>query len=432
MRLALLGLLALVGCSGAKDDLSPSAAGDCGIRPEIEGVCAGVPETTVCGDELCTADVACEKTWTVRDDASLSAATSGASAGQCIAFGPGNYGDVRVKGGVHLLGRGASAVTVRSVSFEGSGQSKVRGIGVVDGNVQSVGVALDLEQIAVRHASKTAIDVQDASLTVTQSTVEEGTSIGIALRCSDGCVAGKRPRLVLRRTWVRAQRLVGVLGTAIDGDFRDVVVQEIHPSSFLYGRGVELRSGSTIAAPFVRVIDCDDVGLAFFSSVGTLGPGLEVRNVVRGVVLQSVPAGGVVVDGFVIEDVSAVAMLVEGASRGVALRNGDIRNTKMLNVPVDVGGIQAIGDGVEWGKDAEMNIESSVRIHKSARRPAVIAPTAKGTFAATLLDGDEGRGVFVLDPSGPSSHPGLTIAPGIKVDYGDRVPVVSETTSIKP
>lgn len=430
MRFALVCCVVL-GCSGAKGDLPPNV-GDCGDRPTIEGVCAGVPETTVCADELCTAEVACAKTWTVRDPASLSAATGGAASGDCLALAPGTYGDLALRGGVHVLGRGAGVVTVGSVTFTGTGASTVRGVSVVAGSLTSKGVDLTVDQVAVRRAAAAAISVQDASLSLSQSTVEKGGASGVVVRCADACTAGKRPRMVVRRTWVHEQKVVGILGASIDADLRDVVIDHTGASSFTFGRGLEVNGRSTLVAPYLRVEDCADLGVAVFTSVGTLGPGLEIRRTVRGLALQSVPDGGLVLDGFEVEDTFAVALSVQGASRGVVVRNGSLFGTRLLRVPVAIGGMEEIGDGLEWGGQSEVSVESSVRIKASSRRPAVIVPTAKGTFAAQLLEDDAAHGVFVLDPGGASTHPALTFAPGIKVEYGDKVPLSTEPSSVKP
>jgi hypothetical protein len=275
---------------------------------------------------------------------------------------------------------------------------------------------------------------ENADLTVTETTIAESGTVGITVRCSapSGCAAGRRPRLVLRRTWVHDTRSVGVWGSSIDADLRDVVIENVHGSSFLYGRGLEVNGESTLFAPWVRIKDCADIGLAMFSSVGTLGPGLELRGVVRGLLLSKVPDGGLLADGFTIEDTSAVAILIGADSRNVTLRNGVISGTRMYGVPVDIGGIEDIGDGIEWASGAQALVEGSVHISKSARRPAVVGAGARGTFAATLGGGDETRGVFVLDPSGSSAHPELTIAPGIKVEYGSTVPIAMDPGTSKP
>lgn len=425
-RVMVLALLA--GCTGARNELSADAAGDCGDRPMIHDVCVGVPEIPVCGDATCTEGVTCTKIWPVHDEPSLATASAQARSGECLSFAAGSRGDVKVVGGVHLLGRGAADVTVRSVQLEGTGVSLVRGLGVRQGGVSSNGTALRLDRVAVQKTDSTAINVLDASLDVTESTVAVGGAAGVVVRCSTDCPVGRRPRLTMRRTWVHAQHSVGVLGSAIDAELVENVIDHTMPVAFVYGRGLELDKGSTVTARYLRVADGADAGVVLFETTGSLGPGLELRGGVRGLVLHQIPAGGVLVDGFEVTDAAGVGIALHGEAQSVVLRNGLIHGTELVPMPVDIGGLKAVGDGIEWTASCQASVEATVTIGKSGRRPAVIASTARGSFAAKLIDGDDALGLFVLDPSG--SHPALTIAPGLKVEYGDRVPVPSGPSSL--
>jgi len=129
-----------------------------------------------------------------------------------------------------------------------------------------------------------------------------------------------------------------------------------------------------------------------------------------------------VLDGFAIERVGAASIAVTKASRGVIVRNGRIAATAMRMVPVDVGGTSEVGDGVVWAAGVEANFASSVTIGTSARVPALIDATAKGTFAATLTGSDATKGIVVEHADSAAEHPALTIAAGTKVVYVETLP----------
>jgi hypothetical protein len=109
-------------------------------------------------------------------------------------------------------------------------------------------------------------------------------------------------------------------------------------------------------------------------------------------------------------------------SRGIVLRNGSIDATAMKQVPVDVGGLVEVADGVVWGQGVEAKVESTVRIEGSARVPALIDASAKGAFGATLGAADGKKGIVVTHADGPSDHPMLTISSGTKVVYAEEFP----------
>lgn len=423
--------VALLGCAGAKD-APPPATPSCGARPEIGGVCVGVSEAPICEGAKCTDGASCARVLAVDSAGALDAIAATAVAGDCLVLLPGSYGALSVAGGVHVLGRGQTAVTLKSLRLTGGGASLVRGVSIERGGIVSERVSLDVDRVAVRGAAERAIDVTDADLVVRETTVDGGDSGGVVSRCNGACAPGKRPRVSLRQTWLHDQRRLGVLVRSVDADVSHVVIERTKSSSFLFGRGVEVAARSTIQARMVRIKDSEDAAIAVFDSAGTLGPGLEILHPSRGVHFQGLPEGGVVLDGFLIEDASAVAVSIGASSRGVTVRNGRIARTKMMMVPVDVGGMENVGDGVAWGEGAQAVIEPSLRIETSARRPAVLKVSAEGRFAATLGGGDERVGVFVVGGTGPSSHPGLTFGDGIKVEYGDAVPMGVDPGSVPP
>lgn len=149
-------------------------------------------------------------------------------------------------------------------------------------------------------------------------------------------------------------------------------------------------------------------------SGATFGPDFLVRNHARGLDLRNVPAEGVTIDGFEIESVSGVGVLVGPGSKAIALRNGKITGTKNTVIPVGAG-TATVGDGVEW-LGGEMKVDATVVIDASGRKPAVIDASALGSFSATLTGADATTGIVVQGGTGTSMPPGLIIAPGITID----------------
>jgi hypothetical protein len=397
----------------------------CGDRPTIEDICVGVASSAICAAARCHDGAACTRILEPGNEAELQSAAASARSGECISLPSGKFGAIAVAGGVSLLGRGASDVTVASITIEHTtgATSLVRGIGVVEGSISASGVGgLELDRVLVDRARNVAVRVLDGSLTIRESTIRSGEGAGVYVSCREDCVPGKRPRLVMRSTWITDPKMIGVWALGIDADLRDVVIDRVRAHNFQYGRGIEASARATLQASFVRIEGADDVAVFISESAGTLGPGIELRDTARGIHLAAIPEGGFVLDGFAIERVGAASIAVTKASRGVIVRNGRIAATAMRMVPVDVGGTSEVGDGVVWAAGVEANFASSVTIGASARVPALIDATAKGTFAATLTGSDATKGIVVEHADSAAEHPALTIAAGTKVVYVETLP----------
>jgi hypothetical protein len=61
-------------------------------------------------------------------------------------------------------------------------------------------------------------------------------------------------------------------------------------------------------------------------------------------------------------------------------------------------------------------VEPTVHVGHSERLPALVDATAHGTFAATLDDGDDAKGVFLENGT---AHPDLALGEGLRVTYGE-------------
>src|SRR4051812_18964527 len=98
---SLIGCAFAVGCTK-----STSAPAGCGDGLSVTGGCAGVPQSSICDSDACTAGVNCTSTLNASSDATLADAASKAKAGACIVIAPGTYAGVVLPGGVSLLGKG--------------------------------------------------------------------------------------------------------------------------------------------------------------------------------------------------------------------------------------------------------------------------------------------------------------------------------------
>lgn len=411
-------LVVLVACGGKT--ASFEAPLGCGDRPTVGGVCVGVPDAPICAGERCVEG--CRSVLPIDDDAQLQ--RQGTVAGDCLALAPGSYGDVQLGAGVALLGRGHRDVLVRSIVARGD--AFIRGVSAT--SIRSIGVGLlRLDRVMVDGGDGAGVQVVDGELEVRQSTIRRGSGPGLTLTCKTSCPLGARQRLSVHTTWIDRQRLIGVWASRADVELGHVVVTGMLPHAFLFGRGVELTERSTLRASFVRVERATDVAFFLHASTGTLS-NLEVLGGSRAVHLSAIPDGGVVLDRFRFDGVSAVGVGIDRASRGVVLRNGSIVRTRLLRVPVDIGGQVDVGDGISWTGGSEATIERTVTIAESGRRAAVIHPSALGAFEATLLGDDARRGIVVRAGSA-AEHPGLAIAKEIFVNYSTApIPIPPAST----
>lgn len=413
----------LMACGGSTKPNDPVTCGD---RPAIEGTCIGVSTAAICEAPRCHDGASCTRILEPTTEDELRAAAASAKPGECISIPAGKWGSVAVAGGVSLLGRAAHEVTVAGIAIAHTtgATSLVRGVGVREGGIQANGNgALELDRVLVERSPEVAVRALDGSVTIRESTITGGERAGVYVSCAGECLPGKRPRLVMRSTWISDQKVIGVWALGVDADVRDVVVQRIQPANFQFGRGIEASSGATLQASRVRIERTDDLALFISESAGSIGPGLEIRDCFRGAHLAAIPEGGLVLDGFTIENVSAAGLGLARASRGIAIRNGRIAGTTMRNVPVATGSSEDVGDAVVWEADVEATIASSVTLEASARVPALIDAKAVGSFAAQLSSSDATKGIVVEHATSAADHPALTIANGTKVVYAEVFPI---------
>lgn len=403
LPLLLLTFPTLAGC--ASEPAEPTTA--CDARAKVDGACPGVTSEAITTD-----GIACTTTITVATSADESK-IAGAAAGSCIALAAGTFGSINLPAGVSLIGKGSASTTVAGVRVTPGTAATIRGVTVNGGGVSVSGKgALTLDAVRVTNtAAFPGISAADTNLTVTRSTIESGSTLGLASFCKIDCTT-TRPTLTLRRVLVRGNKSVGIWAHGVDAVLDGVQVSETQPEKFFFGRGLEVADGS-VKATHLASLDNRDVGIYIDRATAELSS-FTVSNNFRGVQLQAIPAGGAKLSDFVIENNDALGLGITKGSLGIIVQGGLIANTRPMKVPVDVGGIQEVGDGINWLGGSEVTVLSTVKIQSSARRAVIIESTAKGTFEGSLSGGDETRGIIVQGGLEPSMPVTLSVASSVK------------------
>jgi hypothetical protein len=402
--LPLLVLLAIApGCS-ASDDAEVKAS--CDDHSKTDGVCPGVTSAAA------TTSVACSAKIEASTQAELDSKLGSATAGTCVVLAASTFGLVKLPAGVHLLGKGASATKVDGVTVTGAAgsSSTISGIQVGKGGiVASGGGALTIDSVHVTGAAGAGISATDTSLSVTTSTVASNGGFGIEANCKTSCTP--RLTLAIRRVMVRNNRSMGILAQNVDVSIDGAQVEGTQPVDFQYGRGLEIAWGGTLKANHLAVVNNVDVGIFVQEGSADLDNFVSSGNQ-RGVQLQAVTSG--TLQNFEILNNTALGIGITNGSLGIIVQGGRVASTKMLDVPVDIGGIQGVGDGINWLDGSDVKIASTVRIESSARRGVIISASSKGSFDGVLAGGDETQGIIVQGGLEASMPTALNIASGVK------------------
>ncbi|MGZ6095856.1 MAG: hypothetical protein ACXWUG_27695 [Polyangiales bacterium] len=411
--LPLLALALLAGCSSKKDD-APVVT--CDDRAKVDGVCPGVSSAAVGTD-----GVACSSQISVASAGELSDKASSATAGSCLVLEPGTYGAVTLPAGVSLLGKGSSGTTVDGVTLTGGTTATIRGIAVGAGGIIATGKGdLTVDRVLVSHATNHGINVTDTNLTVLTSTIEYSGKFGLALGSSCTMACTERPKLVIKGVFVREAHGVGIWAHGADVILAGVQVDTTRAQQFLYGRGLEVaaepENGQTcsITASSFAVLHGDEVGVFVDGCSADFSGFLSSQNI-RGMQLQNIPDGGAKVQDFTMEANKALGLGIS-KSKGIIVQGGRIASTVALRVPVDVGGVQEVGDGLNW-LESDVNVGATVTIENSARQGVIIDSTSTGKFDGVLGGGDEAKGIIVqggLTAGGVQD--GLNISGSVKTE----------------
>lgn len=397
----LLALAIAPGCSSSDD--AEVVADACDARAKVDGACPGTTADAITADDL-----ACSARLEANTANELEGKLAGATAGACVVLGKSTFGSINLPAGVHLIGQGPEATKVEGITVAGA--ATIRGLAVAKGGiVANGGGTVNVDNVLVSGAAGVGISALGTNLSVSRSTIEESGGHGVEGACKGNCTS--RITLTMRRTVVRGAHGVGVLGQNVDVSLDGVQIESTQSVNFQYGRGIEVAWGGTLKAKNLAVQKNREVGIFVQEGSADLFNFVSSDNL-RGVQLQGI-VGGAKLDNFDIVDNTALGLGVTNGSVGIIVQGGRVASTKLHTVPVDVGGVKEVGDGVNW-LDSDVRIASSVRIESSARSAVIISATSKGSFEGTLGGGDETRGIIVqggLEPSLPAT---LSIAAGVK------------------
>jgi hypothetical protein len=417
-RLLLSLIVLTAGCASE----APTTAASCDARAKVDGVCPGVTSGAVTADGIaCTATI--EAT-----PADVDGKLASAGAGSCVMLSAATFGALNVPANVSLIGKGSSSTSVSGIKIIAGGAAFVRGVKIGGSGLSVSGKGnLTIDRVHVADVGKFAgISATDTNLTITASTIENGGGFGVAAACKTDCATSK-PTLTMRRVLVRNNKVVGIWAHGVDTTLEGVQVAESRTQNFLYGRGIEIAEGGFLRASSFAVLDNEDVGL-YVDRGGAELTNFTVSNNVRGIQLQAIPTAGAKLNDFLIENNKAIGIGITQGSLGIIVQGGRVAGTKSMNVPVDIGGIQEVGDGINWLGGSEVAILSSVKVESSGRAAVIIEANGKGKFEGALGGGDETRGIIVqggLEPSMPAT---LSMPAGMKTEVrlkADALPVAA-------
>lgn len=412
------------GCAEEDKDTGPT----CDDRVKTAGACPGVTSAPITTD-----GIACTQAIAMANASDLEANLAKATAGACVLLAEGSYGAVSLPAGVSLVGKGAGKTSVEGIVTKGvAAGATIRGLSVGTGGIAvSERGTLTIEQVKISGATSFGVHAVQTSVTVRDSSIFNGATTGVVASCRGADCATSRPKLTLVRTWAYGNKRVGVLANGFDVVLDTVEVSHTKPSSFLYGRGLEVSGGGGLVAHKLVANDNEDVGV--FVEAGAVDiVGLTVARNVRGIQLQAIPAAGGKLQDFAILDNKALGLGIDKGSKGLIVQGGRVASTSAMTVPVDVGGMQQVGDGINWLDGSEVTVAATVRVEGSARRPVIIEANAKGKFEGTLAGGDDALGLIVQGGLVAAMPETLTVAAGVKTDVLTRENALPVAVTMAP
>lgn len=403
---ALLAPLALEGCSSSKDDESVT----CEDRVKVGGACPGVTEGAITAD-----GIACTATIAVSPDDIASKAS--AAAGTCLQLGAGSYPAITLGPGVSIIGKGQGQTTIAGIKTTGVATgATIRGVRVGGtGIAVSGGGTLTIDKVVVSGTTGVGIAATGSSLTLTATTIEKTGGFGLLSACRKDCTPD-RIQLALRSVLVRQTKSVGVwVHGRVDAVLDTVEVSKTGAVSFQYGRGLELAEGASVDAKNFASVDNNDLGIFVDGGTSVSFDGFTASRNVRGVQIQGVAGGGKLSNFEVLENFALGVGIARG-TKGLIVQGGLVASTQRFKIPVNIGGMDEIGDGINWIEGSQVEIASTVKIQGSGRNPVIIDSTSSGKFEGTLAGGDERTGLIVQGGLEPSMPAGITVAAGVKTN----------------
>jgi hypothetical protein len=427
----------LLGCSG---ETPPSPSG-CPATDQVCDVCAGVPAGDVCGDDTCAEGVSCTEVVVVASDAELASKVAAAKTGTCLALAPGHYGVVSLPGGVSLLGRSATAVTVDSITVTAGAGTVLRGLGVGAGGVELLGatgvriesvrvtgspsvkrdgIALDpgasatIVSSSIEGAGRVGVFAKDADVTLDRCVVSGAQVTGVWIEgssCDGTCACPGSPTLTMKSSVIRDNHVFGLStrGATANLSCTDVIGTRSGDTVMTgqRGGGVSATECSNVIATKLRVLDSADWGVLIDGSTAKLGSetspdetveisrnrrGLWVQNVVHNTACQSIGGCVAVHNGTLAENLG-VGIGIAGETRGMIICKASVLGTLNDMLPVSdengkIGGSEAVGDGVDWLDGSEVVIEA-LTLSGNQRQSLLIDGPVSGKIGSLTLAGGE-------------------------------------------
>lgn len=424
----------------------------CGDDPPpctmFQGECIGVPPTELCDDDHCTDGVPCTEVIALSDGDDLASSAASAAPGSCIALAEGTYGGATLSGGVSLLGKAASLVTVGPLSIDGGSGAVVRGVRV-QGNIMVRDAAARIEAVRIEGASDGITTQGVADLTVIDSEIEGAQRHGIVasdaksvtvqrtllrdlggpglwVQCGTGCDCPSKPMISVDHVRVERARHVGVSLIGTTSSVHNVAIvdtRQVTQPVQLPGGGAFLAAGCTeLDVTQLEIAGAVSFGIMVDGANGNIGNEAESKGIIIvgtkvGMWLSNIDVG-LTVAGADITTTQGVGIGIGGnvASKGIIIvgtKVGKTERATLLVEPAVNGEKKEVGHGFVWGGGAEVHVNGLTLAGNAIASMVIDGPVGIGSTLAnvSLIEGDEQKGIVqqnVLDTDPAPATEGTT------------------------
>ncbi len=299
---------------------------------------------------------------------------------------------------------GASSARLESLRISGD----------ADGVVFDAGSSGTIVTSEIADSGRVGIFAEDADITIDRSVVRGAAERGISFAgtgCDTMCACTSRPKLVMKSSVIRDNRLLGIAAYGAEVEIDGVDVKGTKPGTGAnlgqFGGGVTAAECSKVASKNLRVLDSVAWGVLIDQSTGTLGEegaGVEISNNFPGLWIQNVTTCNPDVDGpcVMVHDGIftanfGVGIGVAGQSQGIIVCKTKVEMTQTVTMPVSdvnqAGGSKDVGDGINWLDQSEVTIDRLTLSGNERQSLLIDGPTgglAGGKiWSVTLEGGDE-------------------------------------------
>jgi hypothetical protein len=419
-----------------------------------------------CGED-CTLGVRCSEVIDVPSDADLEDAAAAASAGSCIALAPGSYGEVTLPGGASLLGPGADAVTVGSVTVRAGGGAVVRRVhvgGVVrlepnatdvrlaelrvtgskNGVQAAAGVSVTLSDSLVTGVPEIGVVAVDAArLTVERTRVVGSGRSGFWAQCASGC------EVALSGIELEGNAYYGAVLVGAQAALRSVAIRgtRIVLEDENSGVGLVASAGATVEARDLSIESSGAFGFLVANASAKLGGTGDEKGIIiinnkkGGGWVTGTGAGQIVhLENVTMTGNAGVGLGVGASAKGIIIINNRIEKTSLASVEaegwVDDGGMliktpigqASVGDGLLWSAGADLAVEG-LTLSENGRQPLLIdGAVGGGSIKGLVLEkGDEKKGV--VQQAAPAGAASPSVESGVAIDKQEQAP---HATAVAP